>query len=172
VIHKTSDITNNEVYMSEETKTEVPELPEVKATIVFMCNLNPHPVTKFDCVHSVRAGKMYLPAVHGKARLPDDLREYEVDFPLSILDTDKEEGFNNARKFLHERVDEAFDRYLEKWKKVQQTLKDKKAVNLKEYLDKKKEEKEQQTAAAVMDNEGTEKETINNVRGSEPKSDT
>jgi len=91
---------------------------ELKATAVFVCGLNPHPVTRLDDITSIRAGGMFVPAVHSRARLPDGVREYEVDFPIFVGDSDTLERFEKMRGDLHARIDRAFDAYIEKWREA------------------------------------------------------
>jgi hypothetical protein len=95
---------------------------EFKATAVFVCGINPHPVTKLDGVHSARVGKMFAPCVYGKARLPDNVREYEVDFPISVADADSLEKLEELRKALHDRLDITFQAYIKKWEAASKIL--------------------------------------------------
>jgi len=94
----------------------------LKATVVFVCGLNPHPVTKLVDVNSVRVGNVFAPAVHGKARLPDNVREYEVDFPIAVADADSAERLEELRKAFHERIDHTFDAYLKKWEEASKMI--------------------------------------------------
>jgi hypothetical protein len=116
----------------------------LKATVVFVCGLNPHPVTKLEDVYSVRVGNVFAPALHGKARLPDNVREYEVDFPIAVADADSEERLEALRKAFHERIDQTFDAYLKKWEEASKMIEKRegKTVSLAEALQKKKDEKE------------------------------
>lgn len=91
---------------------------ELKATAVFVCGLNPHMITRLDDITSIRAGGMFVPALHSRARLPDGIREYEVDFPIFVADTDTTERFEKIRADFHMRVDRSFDAYIEKWKEA------------------------------------------------------
>jgi len=113
----------------------------LKATVVFVCGLNPHPVTKLVDVNSVRVGNVFAPAVHGKARLPDNVREYEVDFPIAVADADSAERLEELRRAFHERIDHTFDAYLKKWEEASKMIEKRegKTVSLADALRKKKE---------------------------------
>lgn len=117
----------------------------LKATVVFVCGLNPHPVTKLVDVNSVRVGNVFAPAVHGKARLPDNVREYEVDFPIAVADADSAERLEELRKAFHERIDHTFDAYLKKWQEASKMVEKRegKTVSLADALKKKKKEEDE-----------------------------
>lgn len=116
---------------------------DLKATVVFVCGLNPHPVTKIEGVHSTRVGRTFAPAVFGKARLPDNIREYEVDFPVSVADADSKERLEDLRKAFHERVDATFDAFLKRWEEASKLIEkreDKKPRSVVEALKEMKQE--------------------------------
>jgi len=119
---------------------------EIKTTVIFVCGLNPHPVTKLDDVHSVRIGKMFVPAIHGKARLPDNVREYEVDFPITIADADTTEKFESLRKAFHERLDQSFDGYTKKWQEAASLIEQREKKAPRTITEALKEVKEKQDA--------------------------
>lgn len=104
---------------------------EIKATVIFACGLNPHPVTRIEGVRSARVGKMFAPSVHGKARLPDNFREYEVDFPISIADADSMTKLEEVRKAFHARLDSNFDAFIKRWEEASKMIEEKEASKLK-----------------------------------------
>jgi hypothetical protein len=84
-------------------------------------------ITRLDDITSIRAGGMFVPALHSRARLPDGIREYEVDFPIFVADTDSTERFEKLRAEIHMRVDRSFDAYIEKWKEAKKAAEDRDA---------------------------------------------
>lgn len=129
---------------------------DIKATVVFVCGLNPHPVTKLESVRSTRAGTAFVPSVCGKARLPDNVREYEVDFPIAVADVDSLEKFESLRQAFHARVDASFEAYLKRWEEVSKAVesREKKPMRtvveaLKEVKNKEPEEGSESGASGV-----------------------
>ena len=128
----------------------------LKATVVFVCGLNPHPVTKLEDVYSVRVGNVFAPALHGKARLPDNVREYEVDFPIAVADADSVERLEALRKAFHERIDQTFDAYLKKWEEASKMIEKRegKAESLVDILKKKKKKEGDEVGDVSVDSGG------------------
>lgn len=91
---------------------------EFKVTAAFVCGLNPHPVTKLEGVRSSRIGRVFAPCIYGKARLPDNVREYDLDFPITIADATSKEKLEELRKNFHTRIDQAFDAFLARWEEA------------------------------------------------------
>lgn len=108
---------------------------DIKATAVFVCGLNPHPVTKLESVRSTRAGTSFVPSVCGKARLPDNVREYEVDFPISVADIDSEEKLESLRQAFHARIDATFEAYLKRWEEVSKAVESREKKSLRPVVE-------------------------------------
>jgi hypothetical protein len=94
----------------------------LKGTVVFACGLNPHPVSKIEGIRSIRAGRVFMPAIFGKARYPNELREYDIDFPISVSDMDSQEKLEAVRAMYHKQLDNVFDAFIQKWEEVAKTI--------------------------------------------------
>lgn len=96
---------------------------ELRSSVTFVCFINPHVVTKFCGVQSVRTRNAFAPAIHARAALADGVREYEVFMPVSVADANNFERLDAIRKQLHEQLDKSFEEFKARWEKAQQLAK-------------------------------------------------
>lgn len=88
---------------------------EIKASISFVCALNPNPVVEFDKLTCVRNSQgNFMPAVRACCALGGG-REMYSRMPIFSFECFGEDKIEEARTLLHERIDRTFDEYKRQW---------------------------------------------------------
>lgn len=141
------------IRLKEQTMSDT---PEIKASVIYVCGLNPNPVVELERLTSVKNSQgSYMPAIRTLAMVQNG-QEYAVKFPVFSFDISSEEQFEETRKLFHQRIDRTFDEYRTRWEKTKEQAAERsaKAKTIREVVAEKKASQESLGSAPERTEDG------------------